>query len=555
MTQHQASIMGSPTVGRRGMIATSQPLATTAGLKILERGGSAVDAAIAANAVLAVTEPHMCGPGGDLFAMVWDPKQRKLHGINASGCSPLGLSLESLRIRLGAAPILPSRGPLTLTTPGVVAGWSQLHQRFGQASWPSLFEPAIEIAGDGFAVGQRTAQWWQRASQEVLAEHTSVSQRDAFAQVFLTNARAPQAGDTARNPRLARLFEALQGGVEGFYHGEVAAALIAAQAHVGGSLTHTDLARAAAEWITPLTANYRGHDVSVLPPNGQGLCALQMLNMLEPFEIPAMAPDDPRWWHLFLETKKLAFADRAAYYADPKWADVPQAQLLSKGYARERAALIDPQRARADQTPGSIRVPAADTTYLSVADAAGCMVSLIQSLFVTFGSGVVVPEFGFALQSRGSGFALNPAHPNCYVPGKRPFHTIMPGFVCRDGAPYFSFGAVGGDMQPQAQVQLLANVLDFKYNPQAASDLPRLRHVGGASPNGVVEDPLGVAHYESRFAASTIAELVRRGHVLREIDDPVSGFVGGYQGIMRDPKSGAYWGGSDRRLDGCALGY
>ncbi|MGH8598821.1 MAG: gamma-glutamyltransferase family protein, partial [Gammaproteobacteria bacterium] len=428
-----------------------------------------------------------------------------------------------------------------------------LHARFGNHRWASLFEPAKAIAREGFALGPRAAQWWRRGSDEIAADPTLKAQAQIFAAVFSANGVPPGAGDSVYNPALARAFEHLQSGPAAFYAGEIATALLAAQSRAGGHLSLEDLTTASAEWVTPLTTDYRGFAVNVLPPNGQGLAALQMLNTLEQFPVPGMAPDDPAWWHLFLESKKLAFADRAAHYADPAWAEIPMPTLSSKTYAASRAALIDPHRARADQTPGAVRVPAADTTYLCVADAAGCMVSLIQSLFVPFGSGIVVPEFGFALQSRGSGFSLTVEHPNCFAPGKRPFHTIMPGFVLRDGAPYFSFGAIGGDMQPQAQVQLLVNLLDFGCNAQVAGDLSRMRHVGGASPNGLREDALGVAHYEPGFAASTISGLIERGHTVRVIDDPISGFVGGYQGILRDQRA-VYWGASDRRLDGCALG-
>jgi gamma-glutamyltranspeptidase / glutathione hydrolase len=555
INRHAQFDISQPAVGRHGMVATSQPLATLAAVKILQQGGSAVDAAIAANAVLSVTEPHMCGPGGDLFALVWDANEKTLSGLNGSGRSPLALSLESLRAQLESGAVIPSRGPLTLTTPTAVAAWARLHARFGRSSWASLFESAVAIAREGFALGPRTAVWWQRAGREIAGDPALSAQASSFRQTFFRDGEAPSAGATVRNPGLARLYQVLQaGGSDAFYTGDVAAALVAAQKKMGGALCTQDLTEASAEWATPISTHYRGAEISVLPPNGQGLCALQMLNMLELFPIASMAPDDPAWWHLFLEAKKLAFADRAAYYADPKWTDLPVAYLLSKPYAQERAALIDPRVARADQTPGAVKVPAADTTYLCVADAAGNMVSLIQSLFVPFGSGIVVPEFGFALQSRASGFTLSATHPNAYAPGKRPFHTIMPGFVGRDGAPYFSFGAIGGDMQPQAQVQLLANVLDFGLNAQAAGDLPRLRHVGGASPTGLQEDPLGIAHYETHFKATTLAGLIQRGHALRAIEDPVTGFVGGYQGIIRDPVSGAYWGASDRRLDGVALG-
>ena len=544
-----------PAVGRSGMVATSQPLATLAGINMLQSGGNAVDAAIACNLVLAVTEPHMCGPGGDLFALVWDPVQATLQGINASGRSPKALTLEALNRKLGGASVIPGRGPLSLTAPGAVAGWQRLHERYGRKPWASLFTAAIEIAREGFAVGAITALWWQRAVQDIRQDKSLAATRAQFAKIFTVNGSAPTGGTGFRNPGLARLFECLRdAGRAGFYAGDVARALIAAQSGVGGQLALSDLAAVEAEWVTPLATHYRGCDVHVIPPNSQGLSVLQMLNILAHFPVASMAPDDPAWWHLFLEAKKLVFADRARYYADPAASKVPIAALLDPSYAAARAALIDLNHARADQTPGAVNVPASDTTYLTVADRDGCMVSLIQSLFVPFGSSLVVPEFGFALQSRGSGFALDPHHANCYAPGKRPFHTLMPGFVTRDGAPYFSFGAVGGDMQPQAQVQLLANLLDFGCNVQHAGDLPRIRHVGGANPNGSSDSPLGIAHYETTLPVRVVAELSRRGHQLQRIADPINGFVGGYQGIMRDPVGGAYWGASESRLDGCALG-
>ena len=541
-------------VGRRGMVATSQPLATLAGRDMLRAGGSAVDAALAANAVLAVTEPQMCGPGGDLFALVWDPLQRELVGLNASGRSPAALSLAGLREGLQGRAQIPTRGRWTPTTPGAVAGWAALHQRFGRLPWAQLFAPAIEIAKDGFAVGARTSLWWARAAQDIAHDPELTGALQGFKRTFLRDGRAPFAGQSMNNPGLARTFAAIaESGANGFYTGEVAAALARTVSAAGGHLTTADLAAARAAWVTPLHTDFRGFRVHVLPPNGQGLSVLQMLNILQ--EFPAQSdPHSAAWWHRFLEAKKLVFADRARYYADPDFAAVPIVQLLAPAYTAARASLIDPARARADQTPGDVQVPASDTTYLTVADDTGQMVSLIQSLFVPFGSALVVPEFGFALQSRGSGFALEARHPNVYAPGKRPFHTIMPGFVTKAQTPYFSFGAIGGDMQPQAQVQILARVLEFGCDVQTAGVLPRMRHSGGLSPNGMQESPLGVACYESHLPGAVVAALVQRGHQLQLISDPVAGFVGGYQGIMRDPATGAYWGASDHRLDGCALG-
>lgn len=544
-----------PVVGRCAMVATSQPLASAAARELLRAGGSAVDAAIGANAVLAVTEPHMCGPGGDLFAMVWDPAGGALAGLNGSGHSAQGLSLAALREGLRGRAVVPARGAFTLTVPGAVSAWAALHARYGRLPWAALFEPAIAIATDGFAVGVRTSLWWARAAREIAVDPDLRGCTRAFEATFLRDGQAPGAGSTMRNPGMARLFGMLASeGEAGFCAGEVAAAVERAMRACGGALRASDLAAARAEWTTPLHVDYRGHRVHVLPPNGQGLCLLQMLNLLSARPESAVGPRDPTWWHLFLEAKKLAFADRAHHYADPAWHQVPVEELLAPAYTAARAALIDPRRARADQTPGDVRVPASDTTYLAVADAQGMMVSLIQSLFVPFGSGLVVPEFGFALQSRGSGFALTPEHPNVYAPGKRPFHTIMPGFVTKGDAPFLAFGAIGGDMQPQAQVQILARMLDDGCDVAAAGALPRMRHQGGAGPNGAREPALGIACHEAHFPANVIAELVRRGHVMQQSSDPIGGFVGGYQGIMRDPATGAYWGASDPRLDGCALG-
>ncbi len=545
-----------PKVGRHGMIATSQPLATTTGLSILKSGGSAVDAAIAANAVLSITEPHMCGPGGDLFAMVWDHEAQQLHGINGSGASPQALSRTVLIDGLRGRASIPQRGRWTLTTPGAVAAWAALHARFGRLPWRALFAPAIDIARDGFAVGVRTSLWWQRAAREIARDPELTGRSAPFDHVFMQHGAAPEAGELRRNLGLARLYEALADrGAEEFYRGEVARDLLRELAALDAYLSAADLAAHETRWVTPIDTRYRGHRVHVLPPNGQGLCALQMLNLLETQPPQAHGPHSAQWWHLFLEAKKLAFADRAQYYADPDFAAVPVSELLSPAYTARRASLLDPYRARADQTPGRVSVPAGDTTYLTVADAHGQMVSLIQSLFVPFGSALVAPTYGMALQSRATGFALAADHPNVYAPGKRPFHTIMPGFVTRDGAPVFSFGAIGGDMQPQAQVQILARVLEFGCDIATAGALPRMRHVGGNNPNGIAEPPLGVVHYEPSMPEAIVSELLGRGHELVMTQEPIGGFVGGYQGIWRDHARGCYFGASDHRLDGCALGY
>jgi len=544
--------IGTPVSARRGMVATSQPAATDAGLEVLRRGGSALDAALAANAVLAVTEPHMCGPGGDLFALVWDPATRRLHGVNASGRSPAGRSLPALREALHGAPVIPVRGPHCVTVPGAVDGWTLLHERFGRLAWGALFEPAIALARNGFTVGPVTAQWWQRAVREVRAAPEVAGLHDEFLACFAPDGEGPVAGAVQRNPGLADTFELLaREGRAGFYDGDFGRRIVDTVLRAGGALSHADLQRRHAEWVAPLATGYRGAEICALPPNGQGASVLQMLNILEGCALPG--PDSVDWWHFFIEAKKLAFTDRARYYADPAFAQAPLGLLLDKGYAAARRALIDRGHARGDYVHGG--VPGSDTTYLATADADGMMVSLIQSIFNPFGSSLVVPGGGFALQSRGAGFALDPAHPNGYAPGKRPFHTIMPGFALKEGRPWLAFGAVGADMQPQAQVQILVNLIDFGCDVASAAALPRLRHAGGPQPNGLFEAGSGVVHVEAALPAQVVAGLRARGHTVVPIDDPIGNFVGGYQGILCEPAAGLYHGGSEPRFDGCAKGF
>lgn len=544
--------IGTPVSARRGMVATSQPAATDAGLEILRRGGNALDAALAANAVLAVTEPHMCGPGGDLFALVWDPATRRLHGVNASGRSPGGRSLPALLEALGGKPTIPVRGPHCVTAPGAVDGWTLLHERFGRLAWGALFEPAVTLARTGFSVGPVTAQWWRRAVREVRAAPEVAGLHDEFLACFAPDGVGPAAGAVRHNPALADTFELLaREGRAGFYAGDFAQRIVDTVLRAGGMLSRADLQRRHADWVSPLAIAYRGVEVCALPPNGQGASVLQMLNILEGCALPG--PDSVEWWHAFIEAKKLAFTDRARYYADPAFAQAPLARLLDKDYAAARRALIDPRRARADYVHGG--VPGSDTTYLATADADGMMVSLIQSIFNPFGSALVVPGGGFALQSRGAGFALDPAHPNAYAPGKRPFHTIMPGFALKDGRPWLAFGAVGADMQPQAQVQILVNLIDFGYDVASAAALPRLRHAGGPQPNGIVEAGSGVVHVEAALPPQVVDGLRARGHCVVPIDDPIGNFVGGYQGILCESAAGLYHGGSEPRFDGCAKGF
>ncbi len=535
------------------MVATSQTVATRAGLAVLANGGSAVDAALAANAMLGVAEPHMCGPGGDLFALVWDPRAGALAGLNASGRSPAGLTLAALRDALGGRATMPVRGAWSVTAPGAVDGWCALHARYGRLPLAEVMAPAAGAAREGVPIGLRTAAWWQRAALDIARDADAANVGAAFAATFLRDGVAPAAGDYWRNPGLATTYERIAaGGRDAFYADEIGQAMARSVA-ASGSLTASDLAVAHAEWVAPLGTRYRDHDVYTLPPNGQGACVLQMLNLLEGYPIREFGCASADWWHLFVEAKKLAFADRARYYADPAHVRVPLDELLDKEYAARRRSSIRMNQASTQVAPGKLPVPGGDTTYVTTADRDGMMVSLIQSIFSPFGSAIVVPGFGFALQSRGAGFALDPAHPNCYAPGKRPFHTIIPGFVLRAGQPWFSLGVVGADMQPQGQVQILVNSIDFGLDAQAAADAPRVRHAGGAHPNGQEEDALGVVHYEPMLPPPVVVELARRGHRLAPVTDPIAAFVGGYQGIQRDER-GVYCGGSESRFDGCALG-
>ncbi|MBI4695374.1 MAG: gamma-glutamyltransferase family protein [Gammaproteobacteria bacterium] len=545
-----------PALGRYGMVATSQTLATQAGIDILRSGGSAVDAALAANAMLALTEPHMCGPGGDLFALVWDPRERRLHGLNASGRSPRGQSFATLEARLEGRHTMPGRGPLAVTAPGAVDGWCKLHDRFGRLSLREIFAPAVEYAHAGFPVATRTSGAWRRVAAELAREPAIARQHAAFAATFLHEGEGPSPGQVMSNRGLARTLDAIaEGGRREFYAGEIGEAMLACLTAAGGAFTADDLTRDHAEWVEPLTTRYRGHDVYELPPNGQGVSVLQMLNILEHFPLARFGIGSAEWWHAFLEAKKLVFEDRARHYADPACMEVSCAALLDKDYAARRAAQIDPARAGSSYACGDVAVPGGDTTYLAVADQDGMMVSFIQSIFQAFGSGLVVPEGGFALQSRAAGFNLDAAHPNGYAPGKRPFHTIIPGFAMRDGEPWLAFGVMGADMQPQGQVQVLVNQIDFGLDVQAAGDAPRLRHVGGAQPNGERLDGLGVVQYEARIPASLVAALSARGHRLQPIVDEPLHVVGGYQAVERDAARGVWRGATESRFDGVALGY
>ncbi len=535
----------SPVYGEHGMVCAAQPLAVQAGIDILKAGGSAVDAAIAVNACLGLMEPTANGVGGDLFAIVWDPRDGKLHGLNACGRSPLALTADKVPAEPDGT--IPLYSPYSWTVPGAVDGWAQLHAKFGRLPLARVLAPAIGYAADGFPVSPVIASDWERGSRRF-------KDFPGFAEVFLPGGRAPREGEVFRNPALARTLQLVaDGGADAYYRGPIAAELVRYSQANGGFFAAGDFARHTSEWCEPVSTSYRGYDVWELPPPGQGIAALQLLNILETFDLKAMGRDSADFWHVFTEAKKLVFADRARYYADPEFAAVPVAELLGKDYARARAALIDPRQAAQRVEPGD--PPALnrkETTFLCTADADGMMVALIQSNYTGFGSGYVIPSLGFCLQDRGNLFDLQPGRPNSLEPGKRPFHTIIPAFVTKDGKPLMAFGLMGGDMQPQGHAQVIVNLVDFGMNLQEAGDAIRFHHTGSAEPTGTGMTDGGVLHIEAGLPAAVLEELKERGHRLE--DEPV-GAYGGYQAIRRDPATGIYCGATEKRKDGCAQGY
>ena len=534
----------SEVIARHAMAATSQPLATQVALEVLRAGGSAVDAAIAANAMLGLVEPTGCGIGGDLFAIVWDAEGEALHGLNASGRSPASLTLEELRGR--GLERIPSHGPLPVTVPGCVDGWFELHARFGRLPMREVLAPAIRYAREGAPITEVIAHYWAKGVA-ILGEYPG------FLETFAPDGRAPAKGDLFANPRLARTLEAIaEGGRDAFYRGPIAETIAAYVRENGGYLSAEDLAAHASEWVDPVSTDYRGYTVWELPPNGQGIAVLQMLNVLEAYDLAALGPSSPDWVHLFVEAKKLAFEDRARFYADPHFADVPVERLVSKAYAAQRRALVDPERARRTVPHGDPAVlEEGDTIYLTVADASGQMVSLIQSNYRGMGSGMTPADLGFVLQDRGELFALEDGHPNVYAPRKRPFHTIIPAFVTRDGEPWLSFGVMGGATQPQGQVQVLVNLIDFGMNLQEAGDAPRILHAGSSQPTGERMADGGQVFLETGFPWEVVRELEERGH---RVGYTVGRF-GGYQAILRDGERGVWFGASESRKDGHAAGF
>jgi gamma-glutamyltranspeptidase/glutathione hydrolase len=528
---------------RHGMACAAQPLAALAGVDVLRAGGSAVDAAIAVNACLAVMEPTACGLGGDLFALLWDPATSRLHALDASGRAPLALTRDE--VPPAADGTIPLHSPFAWSVPGCIDGWAELHARFGRLALKDVLAAAIAHAEEGFPLTPVIASDWERSARAFRG-------KPGFAEVFLRDGLAPRDGDVVRNPALARTLREVAGDPRGAFRGLVADAVVAFSREQGGFFWKEDFERNEPSWVEPISTTYRGVEAWELPPPGQGLAALQLLNLFECFDLGALGRGSADCWHLMIEAKKLAYADRARHYGDPAFARVPVHELLSKAYARGRADLVDPDRAMTTDPPGD---PAAlsrrETTYLCTADESGMMVSLIQSNYTGFGSGYCVPELGIGLQNRGGCFSLDPAHPNALEPGKRPFHTIIPGFLTVGGEPRVAFGLMGGDMQPQGHAQVVANLVDFGMNLQEAGDAPRFHHGGSSEPTGTRMKDGGVLHLEDVDDA-IVEGLRRRGH---RIEPATRGTFGGYQAIAKDPGTGCWLGATESRKDGCALGY
>jgi len=529
----------SEVIGQNGMVATSHPLATQIGLDILKKGGTAIDAAIAANIALGLMEPTGNGIGGDLFAIVWDAESKKLHGLNASGPAPKDISIDYFRDN--DLEKIPSYGPLPVTVPGAVDGWIKLHEKFGKLEFRTLFEPTIAYAKNGFPVTE-TIAYYLKNSQKRFEKYPN------FNDLWVKNGSMPAKGEIFKNPQLAKTLETIAlKGREGFYEGEVANVMVDFIQSQGGFLTHEDLSSFHSEWTPPVSSNYRGYDVWELPPNGQGIAALQILNILEKFDLKKMGLFSAEYIHLFTEAKKLAFADRAKYYADPNFSSIPVQELISKGYAAERSKRIDFEKPSQTDEAGILK--SGDTIYLTAADQYGNMISLIQSNYRGMGSGMVPPGLGFMLQDRGELFSLDPDHKNSLEGGKRPFHTIIPAFVTKDGEPFMSFGVMGGATQPQAHAQIIINMIDFELNLQEAGDAPRIVHSGSSQPTDEVMLDGGTLSIERGFGSEIENELTNKGHQLKY----EKGIFGGYQAIML--KNGIYYGASETRKDGQAAGY
>jgi gamma-glutamyltranspeptidase/glutathione hydrolase len=542
----------SVALARNGMIATSQPLASAAGLKVLQDGGTAIDAAVTAAAVLAVVEPSMTGIGGDLFAIVYDGKTKTLHALNASGRSAYAATPDAYARR--KLDRMPNAGVLSVTVPGVVEGWSELLSRYGTISMARAVGPAVEYARNGYPVAEIVSTQWKASEKKLAADAVTAA-------TFLPNGHAPQPGDIFANPKLASTLEAVgKGGRDAFYKGPIARAIVADMKKRDGLLDERDFTEHKADWVEPISTSYRGYQVYELPPNTQGFLVLEMLNILEGFDIKAMGHNSAQYLHTLVEAKRIAFADRAAYLGDPDSVPAPLLKtLISKEYAATRRKEIDPNHAAQEYKPGQITgVPTSaaipeseqnftgldkgDTIYMTAADGKGNFISLIQSLYSDFGSGIVAGDTGILLHNRGSGFNLTPGHPDQIAPHKRPLHTLIPAFVMKDGKPFFSFGVMGGDHQAQGHTQVLVNLIDFGMSVQEAGEAARVNH--GA--NGLL--------VERNVSEAARAGLEQRGHHVT-VNNAPGGAFGGFQGILLDPRTGVLMGGSDVRKDGLAIGW
>ncbi|OYP31628.1 gamma-glutamyltransferase [Rhodopirellula sp. MGV] len=533
----------STVLATEGMVATSHPLAAEVGLDVLKAGGNAVDAAIATNAMMGLVEPMSCGIGGDLFVIYWDAKTKKLYGLNASGRSPKAIHRGVFEARgLNEIPI---DGPLSWSVPGCVDGWFELHDRFGKTAMPDLLAPSIRYARKGFPVTEIIASYWKSAEP-------SLKKLPDAAATFLPNGHSPVEGEVFKNERLAATYQQIaEHGRNAFYQGSIAQQIVDYSQANGGYFSNDDFASHQSTWVEPVSTNYRGYDVWELPPNGQGIAVLEMLNILEGYDIASMGRGSADYLHTLIEAKKLAFANRAKFYSDPEFNDLPIDELISKPLADQQRKRIDPSKAASNVDAGDPKLQHGDTIYLTVVDKDRNCCSLIQSNYYGFGSKHVPGELGFALQNRGSLFSLDPDHFNRLEPGKRPFHTIIPAMVTKDGLPWLCFGVMGGDMQPQGHTQVLVNMIDFQMNVQAAGDAARVRHVGSQQPTGQVADGVGTVNVEAGIGEAAILELLRRGHRIAR----VRGGFGGYQAIQIDYENGILRGATESRKDGVAVGY
>ncbi|CAN5339090.1 gamma-glutamyltransferase [soil metagenome] len=540
----------SEVIAQRGMVATSQPLATQVGLDILRQGGNAIDAAIAANAAIGLMEPTGNGIGGDLFAIIWHAESEQLYAINASGRSPRNLSYDELMEILDemGEDSIPAYDLLSVSVPGAIDGWFELHDRFGSVPMSTILAEPIYYAEEGFPVSEIISMYWQRAAG-FLSE-----QPGAFKETFTIDGRGPEKGEVFRNPDLGNTFRLLaEQGRDAFYRGEIAEKIDEWMRENDGYLRYEDFDQHTSEWIDPISVNYRGYDIYQIGGNNQGTAVLQMLNILEGYDLESKGFGTEETLHLMTEAKKLAYEDRAKHYSDPNFYDIPMDMLLSKDYAAERRGLIG-ERAMNDVSTGVDVMEDGDTIYLTTADSEGNMVSLIQSNFRGMGTGFVVPGTGFSFQNRGELFSLDPDHPNVYAPGKRPFHTIIPGFATKDGKPWFSFGNMGGAYQPVGHLSIITNVIDFEMNIQEAGDAFRWMHDGSTESTEDVDASLedsGILHLEAGVDYSVVRALRNRGHTVRIGEN----FFGRYQGIMKDHEKGVYYGASESRFDGQAAGF